>query len=101
MYDVASYLGIGADRVDAELRSYDHGAGHLLEEARNRGELEPTGGEVIRFKMTRGRNGRLLSRKELPVRSSAMLDRMMECFGTHGMMRPVVKLRPLGNLKNK
>jgi RNA-splicing ligase RtcB len=101
LYDVASYLGIGADRVDLEMRSYDHGAGHLLEEARNRGELPPTGGEVIRFKMTRGRNGRLLSRKELPVRSSAMLDRMMECFGTHGMMRPVVRLRPLGNLKNK
>lgn len=101
MYDVASYLGIGADQVDVEMRSYDHGGGHLIESARARGELPAIGGQVTRFKMTRGRNGRLLSRKELPVRSSARLDQMMDCFRTNGMMRPVLKLRPLGNLKNK
>jgi RNA-splicing ligase RtcB len=101
MYDVASYLGIGADNVDAEMRSYDHGAGHLIETARRGDDLPTIGGQVIRFKMTRGRDGKLLSRNALPVRSPARLDQMMECFATHGMMRPVLKLRPLGNLKNK
>ncbi len=101
MYDVPSFLGIGGANVDTRLRSYDHGAGHLIETARKQGGLAPAQGHVTRFRMSRGRGAKLLSRKELPVRSSERLDRVMECFEGHGMMRPVVKLRPLGNLKNR
>ncbi len=101
MYDVPSYLGIGLDGADARLRSYDHGAGHLIETARQEGRLAPTQGQVARFKMSRGRGAKLLSRKELPVRTSESLDRVMDCFAAHGMMRPVLKLRPVGNLKNR
>jgi tRNA-splicing ligase RtcB (3'-phosphate/5'-hydroxy nucleic acid ligase) len=101
MYDVASYLGIGLPDADARLRSYDHGAGHLIETARKEGRLAPAEGQVTRFRMSRGRAAKLLSRKELPIRTSASLDQVMACFQEHDMMRPVVKLRPLGNLKNR
>ncbi|HEY6867738.1 MAG TPA: RtcB family protein, partial [Candidatus Eisenbacteria bacterium] len=37
MYDVPSYLGIGVPGSDPGLRSYDHGAGHLIESARQQG----------------------------------------------------------------
>jgi len=57
-------------------------------------------GAVMRFRMTRGRHGTLKSRKEIPLRTSEPIDRLMTCFAQHGMMRPVLKLRPLGNLKN-
>ena len=101
MYDVASYLGKGSPGVDLQLRSYDHGAGHLIESSRQQGRLAPAEGQVTRLRMTRGRRGKLLSRKELPVRSSERLDRVMDCFQKHGMMHAAIKLRPLGNLKNK
>jgi len=98
--DVASYLGIGGEDADGRLNSYDHGAGHLIETYRDRGALAPEAGRVQRFRMTRGRQAGVRSRTEIPVRTSEPIDRLMECFEEHGMMRPVVKLRPLGNLKN-
>jgi tRNA-splicing ligase RtcB len=98
--DVASYLGIAEGGADPRLNSYDHGAGNLIEHYRDSGRLESVPGAVMRFRMTRGRNATLTSRKEIPLRTSEPIDRLMRCFAEHGMMRPVLKLRPLGNLKN-
>ena len=100
MYDVPSYLGIGEGAVDDRLRSYDHGAGHLIESSRKQGHLALAEGHVTRFRMSRGRGAKLLSSNDIPLRSSERLDRVMECLVTNTMMRPVIRLRPLGNLKN-
>jgi hypothetical protein len=97
---VPSYLGIGCEAPAQRLNSYDHGAGHLIEHYREAGRLSEAEGSVMRFRMTRGRRGVLRSRKEIPLRTSEPIDRLMECFEQNGMMRPVVRLRPLGNLKN-
>jgi tRNA-splicing ligase RtcB len=99
-YDVPSYLGIGSDRIEARLDSYDHGAGHLIEHYRDEGRLPAAHGVVERFRMTRGRNARILRNDQAPVRSAEPIERLMECFLQREMMRPVVRLRPLGNLKN-
>jgi hypothetical protein len=50
--------------------------------------------------MTRGRSGRVVSLKTLPMRSAEHMDGLMECFRTQGMMQRVVRLRPIGNMKN-
>jgi len=55
---------------------------------------------VERFRMTRGRSARMARHDQVPVRSSEPIDRLMDCFEQRGMMHPVVRLRPLGNLKN-
>ena len=99
-YDVPSYLGIGGERFDARLDSYDHGAGHLIDEYRAADRLPKTKGVVERFRMTRGRNARIVRHDQAPVRTAEPIDRLMECFLQRGMMRPVVRLRPAGNLKN-
>ena len=99
-YDVPSYLGIGSERIEGRLDSYDHGAGHLIEGYRDTDRLPAAKGVVERFRMTRGRDARILRHDQAPVRSAEPIERLMECFEQRGMMRPVVRLRPLGNLKN-
>jgi RNA-splicing ligase RtcB len=99
-HDVPSYVGIGCDGANPRLNSYDHGAGNLIEHYRDAGRLTEVPGSVHRFRMTRGRNATVRSRKEVPLRTSEPIDRLMECFEQQGMMRPVLRLRPLGNLKN-
>jgi len=99
-HDVPSYLGVGALRGPMELHSYDHGAGHLIETWRRRGRLKPAGGRASRIRMTRGRGGRVVRREETPLCSSEVVDRLMECLGEHQVIHPVVRLRPLGTLKN-
>ena len=99
-HDVPSYLGIGGERFAAGLNSYDHGAGHLIESYRDAGRLPAASGTVSRFKMSRGRDARMLRRAEQPVLSAEPIDRLMDCFERHGMMRRVLRLRPIGNLKN-
>ena len=99
-WDVPSYLGIGGEGVEQRLDSYDHGAGHLIEEYREAGRLSEAQGTVERFRMTRGRGAKLVRREQIPIRSAEPIERLMECFELRGMMRPVVRLRPLGNLKN-
>ena len=98
-YDVASYLGVGGEDV-GRLHSYDHGAGHLIEEYREAGRLTPAAGQVTRIKMTRGSGGRLIRDEQVALRTSEPIERLMDCFERHAMMRRVVRLRPLGNLKN-
>jgi RNA-splicing ligase RtcB len=99
-HDVPSYLGIGGDGFDPALASYDHGAGHLIEHYREADRLPPAGGAVARFRMTRGRKARTVRRDQAPIRSAEPIERLMDCFEAHRMMRRVIRLRPLGNLKN-
>jgi tRNA-splicing ligase RtcB len=99
-YDVPSYLGIGGDGMKGQLHSYDHGAGNLIEEYRASGRLDPAEGSLTRFVMTRGRNSRIVLREERPLRSSEPIDRLMECLERNQVMRSVIRLRPIGNLKN-
>lgn len=99
-HDVPSYLGIGGDRIEARLDSYDHGAGHLIDRYREADRLPVATGVVERFRMTRGRGARILRHDQAPLRSPEPIERLMECFEQRRMMRPVVRLRPLGNLKN-
>jgi hypothetical protein len=86
--------------VSETLRSYDHGAGHLIESARSHDRLSVGVGEITRYRMTRGRSGRVVSLKTLPMRSGEHMDGLMECFRTQGMMQRVIRLRPIGNMKN-
>ena len=99
-HDVPSYLGRGSAVGPDALHSYDHGAGHLIARSRREGRLEPAGGTVLRLAMTRGRSARTRSRERVPVRSSAPIDRLMECLEESEVIEPIVRLRPIGNLKN-
>ena len=98
-YDVASYLGIGGADVD-RLHSYDHGAGNLIEQYRDEGRLTPGSAQVTRIKMTRGPEGRVVRDEQVQLKTSEPIERLMDCFEHNAIMRRVVRLRPLGNLKN-
>jgi len=99
-YDVPSYLGIGLDGLDGRHGSYDHGAGTLIEEHRRTDRLRKSSGSVFKHVMTRGASGELVSRQEIPLRSSEPVDRLLDCLERERIVRPAVRLRPLGNLKN-
>lgn len=99
-YDVPSYLGLGGSGAGGTYHSYDHGAGNLIDEYRTHGRLRPVAGSVHRFRMTRGAKAKLERRWQMSLSSSEPIDRLMECLETHDVMRPVIKLRPLGNFKN-
>ena len=43
---------------------------------------------------------RLIRDEQVTMRTPEPIERLMDCFERHGMMRRVVRLRPLGNLKN-
>lgn len=99
-YDVPSYLGLGLDGDGGRFHSYDHGAGNLIDHYRTHGLLRPVEGSVLRFRATRGRNGGIEKRYQMSLSSSEPIDRVMECLERQHVMRPVVRLRPLGNFKN-
>ncbi len=100
-HDVPSYLGIGGNGRGGHIHSYDHGGGHLIDGYRERDELPATGeGSVHRFRMTRGRNARIVRQQVVPMRTAGPMERLMGCLEQHDVTRPVVRLRPLGNLKN-
>jgi RNA-splicing ligase RtcB len=99
-YDVPSYMGIGGQGVSDRLHTYDHGAGHLIENDREQGRLAVSGNSIMRIRMTRGRQARRLTREEIPGRSSKPIDQLMERFQRLGMIQSVLKLRPIGNFKN-
>jgi len=99
-WDVPSYLGIGLSDSNGSMHSYDHGGGHLIESARAEGRLQPTEQTVTRVRMTRGRNAQVTRVRTVPVMNPGPLDSLMKKLGEHHIMRPVVRLRPLGNLKN-
>lgn len=99
-YDVPSFLGIGGNGRDGRFHSYDHGGGHLIDRHRDAGRLPEAPGKVLRVRMTRGPEAAIVREEEVPMRSVEPMDRLMECLEQHDVMRPVVRLRPLGNLKN-
>ena len=99
-WDVPSWLGFGVSDSDGRMHSYDHGAGHLIETARAAGRLSATRDMVVRVRMTRGRNARVTSSRQVAVLHAAPIDALMARLEAHELMRPVVRLRPVGNLKN-
>jgi tRNA-splicing ligase RtcB len=99
-HDVASYLGVCGEGLEGRFHSYDHGGGHLIDAYRDSGRLPEAEGHVLRLKMTRGKQARIVRRQEMPMRGREPMDRLMECLERHEVMRPAVRLRPLGNLKN-
>jgi tRNA-splicing ligase RtcB len=99
-YDVPSFVGIGEDGMGGRLHSYDHGAGNLIEQYRSSGRLKQATGRVTRLRMTRGHDAAPIVRREVPCSSAEPIERLMECFERNRIMRPVVRLRPVGNLKN-
>jgi len=100
-HDVASYLGIGLDGgEDGRMHSYDHGAGNLIDHFRERGTLGSEPGSVLRVRMSRGKNAELKRREQVPMRSAAPIELVMECLELNRIVRPAVRLRPLGNFKN-
>ena len=99
-YDIPSYLGIGTGNGDPRLHSYDHGAGHLIDEYREAGRLETGPGAVLRMRMTRGRDGRMVKCEAVALHKSEPIDRLMECLERNHIMQTVARLRPIGNLKN-
>jgi RNA-splicing ligase RtcB len=99
-WDVPSYLGIGISDSDGRMHSYDHGAGHLIETARAAGRLVPTRHTVARVRMTRGPRAQVTRMNTLPVMHTGPLDALMNRLEEHQLMRAVLRLRPIGNLKN-
>jgi tRNA-splicing ligase RtcB len=97
--DVPSYLGIGGEGDGGRWHSYDHGIGELLASGRLPAGAG-TGRGSARYRMRRGPDGGLESRTETPARSPEPIERLMELFEDADVMRPVVRLRPLGTLKN-
>lgn len=99
-YDVPSYLGLGLDGMDGRLHSYDHGAGSIIDHYRDASLLGHGNGSVLRLQMTRGRKARVVAEREAPAKSSEPIDRLMGCLEHHRIVRPIVRLRPVANLKN-
>ncbi len=99
-WDVPSYLGLGLSDSGGTMHSYDHGAGHLIETARAEAQLSPTEETVTRVRMTRGRNARVVKARDVAVMKPGPIDGLMDRLAQQHLMRPVVRLRPVGNLKN-
>ncbi len=99
-YDIPSYLGWGGDGGDGTVHSYDHGAGHLIEDSRRDGKLVAGPHTVERLRMTRGRDARLVDVRKATVYAADPIDRLMDCLERHRVMNRVVRLRPIANLKN-
>jgi tRNA-splicing ligase RtcB len=99
-WDVPSYLGVGVSDSDGRMHSYDHGAGHLIETARLAGRMQPTRETVTRVRMSRGRKARVVGARNVTLMRSGPIDALMERLAEENIMRSVVRLRPIGNLKN-
>lgn len=99
-WDVPSYLGVGVSDSNGRLHSYDHGAGHLIEEAREAGRMAPTRDTVTRIRMTRGRDAQVTSSRSITVLDAGPVEQLMNRLGEAELMRSAVRLRPIGNLKN-
>ena len=99
-WDVPSWLGIGVSDANGRMHSYDHGAGHLIETARAEGRLSPTRDMVLRVRMTRGRDAQVVGSRQVAVMRPGPIDALMDRLEAQELMRPVVRLRPIGNLKN-
>jgi hypothetical protein len=55
---------------------------------------------VLRVRMTRGRNARVTGARQVAVMRPGPIDALMNRLEERELMRAVVRLRPIGNLKN-
>jgi tRNA-splicing ligase RtcB len=101
-HQVPSCLTIGPPGCDDKIGGFDHGIGHLLNVADNRGDSrpDPRSLEVQRLFMTRG-TSRLHKTEKLPLLDRRILDETMASLEKQGFARPVAMLRPLITLKHK
>src|SRR5262249_4502926 len=99
-WGVPSYLGSGVSDAGGRMHSYDHGAGQLIERARAEGRMSPTRDTVLRMRMTRGRRARVVGCRHVTTMRSTPIDALMDRFAEQDLLRAVVRLRPIGNLKN-
>jgi hypothetical protein len=72
----------------------------LIETWRKGGAIEAGGITSMRLRMTRGPRGRIVARESCPVLAPEPIEALMECLERNRVMHPVVRLRPLGTLKN-
>lgn len=99
-WDVPSYLACGAADPPPGFATHDHGAGQLIQAERSAGRLREAGGSTVRVRMERGRRGAVRAAEQVPVRSAEPVERLMETLEGVGALSRVVRLRPLGTLKN-
>jgi tRNA-splicing ligase RtcB len=101
-HQVPSCLTIGPPGCDDRIGGFDHGIGHLLNVANDRGESRPDSRnlEVQRLVMTRG-TSRTHKVETLPLLERHVLDTTMDSLQEQGFARPVATLRPLATLKHK
>jgi RNA-splicing ligase RtcB len=99
-HDVPSMIGVGAIDTVPGLHSYDHGAGSIIDAWRSAGRLQSTYRTTQRVCLKRGKGGSVLAHDQVPVRTPAPVDQLMETLDRNGIVRPVALMRPLGTLKN-
>ena len=93
-------IGVGAIDAPPGLHSYDHGAGSIIDAWRRSGRLQSTYRTTQRVRLERGRGGAVLAHDQVPVRTAAPVDQLMDILDRNGIVRPVAQMRPLGTLKN-
>jgi RNA-splicing ligase RtcB len=80
------------------LFSIDHGLGKILEY--NRKKDNNTGSRVVLYRMKKGLKARIfLSRSETPEIANEITDDYFKLMAGKNILVPVVKLRPLVNMK--
>ena len=104
-HDVPSYLALGRAGGAAEVHSYDHGVGELIEARRREHRLGATRDATLRMTMARGERGdnrasAVRAVEIVPVRSALPVERVLDGYEQRGTLTRVARLRPLGTLKN-
>jgi tRNA-splicing ligase RtcB len=105
-HDVPSYLAIGRAGGAAELHSYDHGVGQLIEAHRHEHRLSASRDTTLRVTLARGVGGKddgssaMRAVEIVPVRSALPVERVLDGYERRGTLMRVARLRPLGTLKN-
>jgi RNA-splicing ligase RtcB len=105
-HDVPSYLAIGRAGGAAELHSYDHGVGQLIEAHRHEHRLSASRDATLRVTLARGVGGKddgssaMRAVEIVPVRSALPVERVLDGYERRGTLMRVARLRPLGTLKN-
>src|SRR5262249_22092509 len=98
-HDVPSYLALANPGGPPEIHSYDHGVGCVIEDHRRRG-LAATRDATLRLTLARGGSGAVRGLGVLPVRDARPIERVLDRYQELGSLARIVRLRPLGTLKN-
>src|SRR5262249_49309539 len=99
-HDVPSYLALALPGAPSGLHSYDHGAGQVIEHYRAEGRLAATRDATLRLTLARGGHKAVRALELVPVKSASPIERVLDCYEQRGALARVVRLRPLGTLKN-